>query len=164
MTSFDSTWGNLFNFRPIASSLISLSYNFDCHSVPSCHILRSKKCTWRSCCSGSPSSSHGGYTPSRIWLKPFWPSRGINGFHRSSMYLVQHDNFVKNALCSSGSRRGCCSSKTKEPSELSSMNSMTHSNSYMKSKRFAKIVEQFVPIGIPITCCFSWSPAWTYQG
>ena len=136
MTSFDSTWGNSFTFRPIASSLIRLSYSFDCHTVPSCHTFRSKKCTWRSCCSGSPSSSHGGYIPSRIWLKPFWPSRGINGFHRSSMYLVQHDNFVKNALCSSGSRRDRPPSKRKE---LSSMNSITHSNSYMKIKRFAKI-------------------------
>ena len=156
MTSFDSTWGNSFNFRPIASSLIRLSYSFDCRTVPSCHIFRSKKCTWRSCCSGSPSSSHGGYIPSRIWLKPSWPSRGINGFHRSSMYLVQHDNFVKNALCSSGSRRDRPPSKRKE---LSSMNSITHSNSYMKSKRFAKIGEQFVPIGIPTFCRYRESPA-----
>ena len=61
------------------------------------------------------------------------------------MYLVQHDNFVKNALCSSGSRRDRPPSKRKE---LSSMNSITHSNWDMKSKRFAKIGEQFVPIGI----------------
>ena len=65
------------------------------------------------------------------------------------MYLVQHDNFVKSTLCSSGIRRDRSPSQTARK-DLSSMNSITHSNSYMTSKRFAKTGEQFVPMGIPI--------------